>query len=1099
MKGAIAWFARNAVAANLCMLVIIVAGLATIPRLTQELIPDIELDMVSVTTTYPGASPTEVEASITSRVEEQLQGLQGIKRIRSTSAEAASSVIVELLAGEDIRARLDDVRAAIDAIDTLPDQAEEPVVKQIELDKQVLNVTIAGATDELTLKRVAQQVRDEIASLPGITEATLRLARPYEIAIEVSEQDLRRFGLSFDDVVVAVQRSSLDLPGGSLKTEGGEILLRARGQAYRGEDFERIALVSRRDGTRLMLGDVAQVIDGFEESDVRARFDGNPALLVQVFRVGDQKAIGISDAVREYVNTAADHLPPGIQLTVWNDTSVVLSDRLGTMVRNARGGFVLVVLILACFLRLNLAMWVSLGIPVSFLGAVAVMPELGMTINYVSLLGFIVVLGIIVDDAIVVGESTHTFQEQTGDRLQGAILGAQAMVVPVVFGVLTTMAAFAPMLFLPGPMGLVSRVAPIVVISCLAFSLFEALFILPAHLAHGRKPLDSPPTTAISKQWRRFQQAVARGLAYTIDDLYRPAVEWALSWRYLTLAIAIGLLLVTAALPVGGWLKFIFQEPVEADFIVAELTMAQGTPAQVTGRAADHIEQSLFALRDDLDREAPPGSPSAFTHVMTMLGEQPFAGGPSGFSRRPAPSASNLAEIQVALAPPRSRSWTVPEIVRRWRERVGDIPGAVEIDFKYALTETGAPIEVELSGHDLERLRHGAGAVRSVLAAHPGVFDVTDSFRGGKQEFEYQILPAAESLGLSLADLARQLRQGFYGAEAQTVQRGRDEVKVMVRYPADERRSLDDVQRLRIRGPDGSEVPFSSVANVSLGTGYSVIRHVDRRRVVSVTADVDTSVTTPNEVVRMLRRGALAEALDPYPGVKATFEGEQAEQRDFLRAQLIGMAASLLVIYALLAIPLSSYVQPLIIMSAIPFGFVGAAWGHVLLGYPLTMYSVIGLVALAGIVVNASLVLVDSVNKLIAEGADIHFAIIESGRSRFRPILLTSITTFAGLMPMILEKSVQGRFMIPMAISIAFGVLSSTFITLFLVPCTYAILEDLRSLGSAPGRVPDAPAPAAPVIPISGESRTTGTAASGRMATPPLGGLPSLRDAQRLD
>jgi len=1098
VNGAIAWFARNHVAANLIMLVIIVGGLATMPRLTQELIPEIELDMISVTTVYPGASPTEVEASITNRIEEQLQGLPGVKRVRSTSAEATSAVIVELLAGQDVRARLDDVRAAIDAVDTLPDEAEEPVVKQVEIGRQVLNVTVAGDTDEFTLKRVAQQVRDEIVALPGITEVELRLARPYEIAIEVSEQDLRRFGITFDDVVMAVQRSSLDLPGGALKTEGGEILLRARGQAYRGADFERIALVSRRDGTRLVLGDVARVVDGFEESDVRARFDGNPALLVQVFRVGDQKAIGISDAVNAYVDQASSHLPPGIQLTVWSDTSVVLSDRLGTMLRNARGGFLLVVLILACFLRLRLAMWVSLGIPISFLGAVALMPELGMTINYVSLLGFIVVLGIVVDDAIVVGENAHTHQMATGDKLRGAILGAQTMVVPVVFGVLTTMAAFAPMLFLPGPMGRMSRVAPIIVITCLAFSLFESLFILPAHLASGRKPLDAPSTTAISKQWRRFQLAVGRGLTYTIEELYRPAVEWALRWRYLTVAIALALLVVTAALPLGGWLKFIFQEPVEADFIVAELTMAQGTPAHLTGRAVDHMERSLNALRAELDEANPPGSPSVFSHVMTMLGEQPFAAGPAGFSRGSAPSASNLAEIQAALSSAKDRSHSVPEIVRRWRERVGDIPGAVEIDFKYALTDSGAPIEVELSGYDLDRLRLGAAAVRALLAGYPGVFDVTDSFRGGKQELEYQILPSAESLGLSLADLARQLRQGFYGAEAQTIQRGRDEVKVMVRYPAVERRSIDDVQRMRIRGHDGSEVPFSSVANVSLGTGYAAIRHVDRRRVVSVTADVDTAVITANEVVRSLKRGALAEALDPFPGVHATFEGEQAEQRDFLRAQLIGMAASLLVIYALLAIPLSSYLQPFIIMSAIPFGFVGAAWGHMLLGYPLTMYSVIGLVALAGIVVNSSLVLVDRINRLVAEGEPIAQAIIDSGRSRFRPIMLTSVTTFAGLTPMMLENSVQGRFMIPMAISIAFGVLSATFITLFLVPSAYAIVEDLLALRVFGGRSPGIELDAAVRHRPATEPRSSSERDAARTGSGAVVGLP-LRDAQGLD
>jgi multidrug efflux pump subunit AcrB len=1044
---AIAWFAQNHVAANLMMIVILGAGIAMAPRITQEVFPAIELDMVTVATLYPGASPEEVEASITTRIEEQLQGLQGIKSLRSTSSEGVSAVTVELLAGVDARRLLDEIRAAVDVIDTFPEDAEEPIVTQVKVTREVVSVAVGGDADEWTLKRLGQQVRDEIAALPDISEAELSLARPYEISIEVSEGSLRRFGLTFDDVVRAVRDSSLDLPGGSVKTNAGEILLRAKGQAYEGRDFESIALVSERDGTRLSLGDVAQVLDGFEESDQVVRFDGDPAVLVRVYRVGSQKSLAISQQVRAYVDLAQARMPPGITLTVWKDESFILKDRLDTMFRNAMSGFCLVVLILALFLRLRLALWVSLGIPISFMGAVALMPLQGVSTNFVSLLGFIIVLGIVVDDAIVVGENTHTIQGKMGDKLRGAIQGAQTIVVPVTFGVLTTVAAFAPLLFLPGPMGRVTRVLPIVVISCLLFSLIESMFILPAHLGHGRKPLDAPSSNAVSRGWRRLQTKIANGLSSLINDYYGPLLDRALEWRYLTVTIALSLLCIISGVMVSGWLEFTFQESPETDFIVSDLTMAQGTPAAATAAAIERIEAGATAVRAEVDATPREGVESVFTHVMASVGSQPQRDGRRNpFRGRAAGGGSHVGEVQVEVVGVAKRNVSVGELTKRWREAVGDIPGAVELDFQSSMLGAGEPIHLELSGHDLDELRDAAEAVRHELSTYPGLFDIADSFRGGKQQLEYQILPSAEALGLTLSDLARQLRQGFYGVEAQSIQRGRDEVKVMVRYPAAERRSLADVERMRIRGADGSEVPFQSVARATLGTGFSGISHVERRRVVSVTADVDLARANANEIVRDLRSGVLDRVLEGFPGVQYTFEGEQRQQREFLSAMGIGMAGAMLVIYVLLAVPLRSYLQPFVIMTAIPFGFVGAALGHIILGYNLTMYSVIGLVALSGIVVNSSLVLVDYLNRLVAAGTPIAEAVPEAAKARFRAILLTSLTTFGGLTPMMLETSVQARFMIPMAISIAFGVVFASLITLLLVPCSYLVLEDLLEL-----------------------------------------------------
>jgi len=887
---------------------------------------------------------------------------------------------------------------------------------------------------------------------------------------------MRRHGLSFDQVAAAVRRSSLDLPGGSIKADSGEILLRAKGQAYAGDDFEKIALVSRADGSRLVLGDVATIVDGFAESDKAARFDGLPAVYVDVGRVGDQKSLSISSKVRAYLEEAEARMPEGIRLTPWNDESTVLADRLGTMVRNARGGFLLVVLILSLFLRLRLALWVSLGIPISFLGAVAVMPSLDLTVNFVSLLGFIVVLGIVVDDAIVVGENVYTHQQKTKNKLRGAIEGTQSIVVPVTFGVLTTVAAFAPLLFLPGPMGRMTRYVPMVVIACLLFSLFESMFVLPSHLSGGKKPLDAAPTTTISKGWRRFQDRIARGLKTLIEDRYQPALRWALEWRYLTVSVAVAMLMVTAGVITAGFLKFVFIQQVAGDFIIAQVTMTQGTPSHVTARALERMENALEQVRAETDgaRQERLGPdtvfPSVFEHVAISLGEQPFGSGGSPMGSNGA-SAAHVGEFQVQVAEDDDRDVAVAELVKAWRDRVGEIAGAVELTFRSDLISSGPAIEIELSGHDLQQLRDAADVVRQELVTYDGVFDVTDTFRGGKQELEYQIRPSAEALGLTLSDLARQLRQAFHGEAVQTVQRDRDEVDVVVRYPASERRSLTDVQQMRIRGPDGSEVPFARVAHAELGIGFSAIQHVDRRRFVSVTADVDQAVANTNEIVTALKKGQLDETLADFHGVHFSFEGRQADQREFLNAQMIGMAASLFVIYALLAVPLGSYLQPFIIMSAIPFGFVGAAWGHVFLGFPLTMYSVIGLVALAGVVVNASLVFVDKVNKFVDEGRPLEHAVVEAGAARFRPILLTSLTTFAGLSPMMLEESLQAQFMIPMAISIAYGVIFSSFITLFLVPCSYLVLEDLLRLRKRGPEPQPEPRKKPRAVPATGSAR----------------------------
>lgn len=1036
MNRVIDWFVHNSVAANLLMVFVIVSGTFSAFTVKQEVFPEFSLDLISISVPYLGAAPEEVEAAVNIRIEEAIQGIDGIKRVSSTASEGTGTVMVELELAADARKVVDEIKSNVDAIVTFPEETEEPIVREIDSRRQVIDVAISGQTDEGTLKALAERVRDDLAAHPEITQVELVNAPPYEIAIEVSETALRRHGLTFDEVAQAVRRSSLDLPGGSVRADGGEILLRTIGQAYRGVEYEELVLWSRPDGSRLRLGDFATVVDGFAETDQMARFDVEPTVLVSVFRTGDQSALEIADAVREYVGTARTRLPAGVSLTTWQDQAQILDDRLNLLLRNGATGFLLVFLVLALFLEFRLALWTSLGIPISFLGALWLMPGLDVSINEVSLFAFILVLGIVVDDAIVVGENIYTHQERHRDGLRGAIEGAQEISVPVIFAVLTSVAAFVPLMLVPGMMGKIFRVIPLIVIPCLLFSLVESLQILPAHLSH------LPAPKARRGLWSRLQRLFANGMQQVIRKVYRPALDVALRWRYSTAAAGAASLILTVGMVVGGWTTFHFFPSIEADFISAAVTMPQGTPATGTAEALSRLEASAEALRQELTTHE---GWDPFRHVYSSVGDQPLAaqaGGPFGpiLDR----VAANLGEITVELVPSDTRTMTSEMLGNRWRELTGDVPEATEVKFTTTMMSPGDDVDVQLTGGNIDQLRAAADALKVRLAGYAGVFQISDSFRQGKPEMKLGIKPAAETLGLTLADLGRQVRQAFYGEEAQRIQRGRDDVRVMVRYPERDRRSLGDLDNMRVRTPNGGEVPFRQVAAVEPGRGFATIQRVDRQRAVNVTAAVDASVTSAQAVILDLETRILPEVLPAFPGVSYSFEGAQAEQRDAVGGLQSGFVLALLMIFALLAIPLSSYVQPLIIMSAIPFGLVGAVWGHILLGRDMTMMSMFGLVALTGVVVNDSLVMVHFINRKLAHHGDLDVALREAGAARFRPILLTSMTTFFGLVPLMVERSFGAQFMVPMAISLAFGVIFATFITLILVPTSYLILNDFR-------------------------------------------------------
>ena len=1034
MNGMIAWFAKNSVAANLLMGFIIVSGGIAIFTINTEVFPEMQLDRISVQVPYLGAAPEEVEEAVCVRIEEAIQGIDGIKQITSTASEGMASVMIELDRGADSRKVVDDVKSSVDAITTFPIETEKPIVSELVRRNQVVDVAVSGRVDEFTLKAIADRIRDEISTIPQISQVEVTSARPYEIAIEVSEVALRRHGLTFDDVADAVRRSSLDVPGGSVRADSGEILLRTIGQAYRGAEYENLVVMTRADGTRLHVRDIATVVDGFAETDQTAWFDNEPTILVSVFRTGDQSALEIASLVHDYVDRTQRTLPVGISLALWQDRSETLRSRLSLMLRNGGTGFVLVFIMLALFLEVRLAFWVSLGIPISFLGAIMMMPALDVTVNIMSLFAFIVVLGIVVDDAIIVGENIYSHQERHGDTLRGSIEGAQEIATPVIFAVLTTVAAFTPLMFVPGMMGKFFKVIPVIVIPCLIFSLVESLNILPAHLAHLKQRRLGP--------WGRFQAFFANGLKWFIHAVYRPNLEMFLRWRYVTGSACIAILVLTVGMVLGGWTSFELFPSIESDVMSASVTMPQGTPPEVTSNALRRLEAGADRIRRELIDET---GMDHFRHVFTAVGDQAMSSraGP-GRSSVIRSSQANLGEVVIELAPAETRNLTGEDLRNRWRKVTGPIPEAVEVTFAESMMSPGADVDVMLIGPNMNDLRAASDEVKQQLRSFAGVDDIADSFREGKAEMQLDIKPAAETLGLTLQDLGRQVRQAFYGEEAQRIQRGRDDIRVMVRYPADQRRSLGNLENMRIRTPDGAEVPFSQVAEVDPGRGFASIRRVDRGRVVNVRASVNSSVTSSAAVTAALQNEILPEVLARHPGVYYSLEGRQAERRESLGGLQTGFVVALFAIFALLAVPLRSYVQPLIIMSAIPFGLVGAVWGHILLEYNLSLMSMFGLVALTGVVVNDSLIMVVFINKMRREHVDLQTAVREAGVQRFRPILLTSLTTFFGLVPLMLERSMQASFMIPMGVSLAFGVLFATVITLVLVPTMYMILNDLR-------------------------------------------------------
>ncbi|MDP8243802.1 MAG: efflux RND transporter permease subunit [Candidatus Hinthialibacter antarcticus] len=1032
-KGPIAWMARNAVASNLLMICLLVGGVLFAFNVKQEVMPEFQLDLILVQVAYPGASPSEVEKGIIQALEEEVRGLDGIKEVTSTANEGMGSVVIELMLGVNSNKALQDVKVAVDSIQSFPQDAERPIVSLLTTRSEVISLVLYGDVEEYVLRDLADDVRERLLNFPNITQVDLSGVRPREISIEVPQEKLRAYNLTLDEIAQRVRMHAVEIPAGGVKAEGGEILLRTMERRDYGSQFNNVPVISRPDGTQVLLGDIATIIDGFRETDQATYFDGKPAVRLVVFRLGNQRPVEIAKAVMNFVEELKVELPPGVGVATWIDVSELFSDRISLLMRNAGLGLALVLIVLGMFLEIRLAFWVMMGIPISVLGSFLLFPNTGASINMISLFAFIVTLGIIVDDAIVVGENIYEYRQRGMGYLEAAVRGAKAVAMPVTFAVLSNVAAFMPLLFVPGIMGKFFRVIPIIVISVFIFSLIESLFVLPAHLAH-QKPVENRSRI---EQWIfRQQQRFANALNWFIQTVYAPVMRTAVRYRYITLSCGAAMLIISAATVAGGHVSFVFFPKVDTDVVSVTGEFPFGTSVEESRTFQAEI---VRAAKEVLARH---GGDSITRGVLTFLAN-------GGQAREGRNSGSHLSTVEVYMVPSDKRPITANQFAKEWREAIEQPPGLESLTFTYSTGPTGgsADIDIQLAHPDIQTLEDAAAELAIGMRDYTGVTDINDGFSEGKPQYDLQLKDEARSLGVTAADLAAQLRSAFYGARAFRQQRERDEIWVMVRLPEEERSSIFDIENYLIRTPGGGEIPLKEAAVVTRGRSYTSIKRVDGNRVVNITADCTPGLANPSQVLSDIEANVLPGVLAKYQGLGYSLEGQQAEQRETMGGLMIGFLFAQLAIFSMLAIPFRSYIQPIIVMSAIPFGIIGAIGGHLIMGYDMSIVSMFGLVALTGVVVNDSLVMVDAANRRRwQEGMTPYDAITSASMRRFRPILLTSLTTFFGLSPMILETSVQARFLIPMAISLGFGIMFSTLIILFLVPSLYMIVEDVKYL-----------------------------------------------------
>ena len=1033
-KGLISWFARNPVAANLVMVLVFFAGTLSLLNMSKEIFPRTETRVISIGAPYPGAAPVEVEKGVILPMESALEGLQGIKKITSVADRDYARIYLEIEASEDINEVMSQVENRIDSITNLPDDLEKPTVKRVERNLWGMGVAVYGDMTQLEKKIVGDEIYDELLALPEVKEIRLWGAGTYEISIEVRESRLRELNLTLAEVASAVRSSSLDLPAGIIRTEAGNVLVRTEGKAYVGTDFENIVLRSQMDGTQLLLSDVAEVRDGFTDSIYKNRFDRQSAISLSIYSLEGQNLLDISAAVHAYAEKKQQSMPSGLSISVFNDEAYTLNGRLTMMSKNLVMGGLLVAIVLGIFLNLKVAFWVILGIPISFAGAFWLMPFGSVTVNIMSLFAFIMVLGIVVDDAIVIGESVFSeakddYQKKlahgnipdTGYSTPAEVVvrGAKRVATPSTIGVLTTMAAFLPLIFLGGSFAGIQQAIGIVVILCLVFSLIESKLILPAHLVGLKFGQKSSGKVSVVN---RFQSKVAKGLDYFIEEIYDPTLRKALHNRYTTLAGFLAIFIVIVGSVNSGIARFEFFPNVPGDDVQAQIIMQDGASSESLAETIDQIETAIYAV-DKKYRDENPDTKGLVEHVAFFV------------------SSDVEATFRVVLTKAEFRSVSATEIERLWRSEVGLLPNVRKQRYYSSEGPSGAAISLSLSGTNPDELTMASVELQQYLAQFNGVYDIYNSQGSGSKEVLINLKPFASQVGVRLSDVAGQVRQAFYGEEAQRIQRDSDTVKVMVRYPIEERRDISTLENMHIRTSSGEAISIGEVADITLGLGLTAIERLDRKRTVTVTAEVESEKIQSDDVVGDVRKNLVPQLLEKYPSIEFRLSGGTQEQSEYYGKLAVGFLASLFMIYGLLAVPLRSYIQPIVIMSVIPFGFIGAVIGHVIFDMAVNILSLFGIIALAGVVVNDSLILVEFANRGKAENLSAEEAILSAGKKRFRAILLTTLTTFVGLFPLLFETSVQAQFVIPMALSLSFGILFASTITLVLIPCLYLVVE----------------------------------------------------------
>lgn len=1017
-RGLIAWMARNSIAANLLMFLLIGGGIWAAIGVQKEVLPHFELDTVRVSVRYPGAAPTEVEQGILLPVEEAVRGVQGIKDIVSTAREGSGTVAIELVTGVDRMKVYQDIDQAVSRIRTFPDDIEQPEVNLQDQQRGVLVVELYGEVEPWTLRLLGENLRDTLLSHPSITQVELRRVPDFVTHVEIPRQTLREYGLTLRQVARTIENSSQDVPAGSVETAGGEILLRLQERKQWADDFAKIVVLTSSEGSAVTLGDLATITDGFEETGFHGQFNQTPSVGIQVFRVGKESPMEVAAAVDETMRAIEPTLPPGVQWRIDNNAAEDYEERLSLLLENGGWAVVIVLGILALFLQARLAFWVMMGMVISFIGGMVFLPVIGESINMISMFAFLVVLGIVVDDAVVVGENVHEYRQKGLGQMEAAIRGTQDIARPVIFSILTNVIAFVPLLYLPGTTGKFWWPLPAVVIIVLLVSLAEALFILPAHLAHAGR---EKPRTMLGGFLHRMQQGFARWFERMVNRWFGGVLSRCLRNRYVTLTAGIALLVLVSGYATSAHMGMIMMPEMAADEIEAGVRLPVGTTTQQAAKMAEEVTQATRRMFDEhnLDRVA--------EGIKTNVRGQ------------------NFIDVEIVMRPPDEHDMSTAEIIALWRDEIGDIPGVHQITFE---AETGPgswqkDISIDLSHNNIEVLEKAAMELVARAETYASARDVNDNYNRGKEQFDLKLRPEGRLLGLTAEDVGQQVRDAFFGALAMRQLRGTHEIEVRVKLPRPEREDLQNFEELVILTPDGTEVPLLDVAEVERTEAFTSINRRNGRRVINVNMNVEPKREV-GRVLEAINAKDLPELRAAYPGLTWTFEGSQAEMRESTSALWSGFSVAMAVMYCLLAIAFGSYLQPLIVMIAIPFGIVGAVLGHMLLGYDISLVSVMGLIALSGVVVNDSLIMVDYANRKRKEGLAAFEAIHQAGLRRFRPIMLTTLTTFGGLTPIIFESSRQAYTLIPMAISLGFGIIFATAIILLLVPCLFLALEDVK-------------------------------------------------------